>query len=380
MTCPRCGTKTRSKLVCPACGHRSRRPYWLLALPLTVVLIAFVAVVGNAYFEDMLRSSDSLADKVTLNIGEDTASADEATTVDFANLQRSLYTVSYGTGFLISPRDVLTAASNVAGLTNIIMYHDGKSVSGTVVGRTPLIAVIRIAETEETPFLFTQAIASEKETLLTLTMKERITGTVSFSENGYTRNFDLPRNAIGSPLVSDSGRVVAIHLRGIALPTALFENDVRKLLEADTPSPPPVELAPVAPITPDLTDEPDKKPNAPATDTPSAESEEPAAEPEEPAEEDSVEPETPVEDDTSDEDVTEEEPTEPDVTPDEPTDPEEPPTEPADPPETDEPVEDDPPTTEPDEPADPDNPEDGSGEDATDDPPAEEEATSTPSA
>ncbi|QLQ21238.1 MAG: hypothetical protein HZT42_01730 [Paracoccaceae bacterium] len=211
----------------------------------------------------MLRSTDSLADQVNLPIGEETVSADEATPVDFAALQDSLFTVSYGTGFLVSSRDVVTAASNVAGLTNIIMYHDGEAVSGTVVGRTKLIAVIRIEETENTPYTLTQAIAAEDETLTTLTMQERINGTVTFAENGYSRNFELPRHAYGSPLLSASGRVVAIHLRGIALPTALFEQDIRTFIAKDAPAPPPIELAPVEPIKPDLNEEPVVVPEAP---------------------------------------------------------------------------------------------------------------------
>lgn len=373
MTCPRCGTKTRSKTVCPACGHRSRRTYWFFAISLAIGLIAFLTFVGDAYFEDMMRPTDSLADKVDLNIGDDTVSADEATTVDFEKMQESLLTVSDGTGFLISPRDVLTAASNVAGLTNIIMYHDGKSVSGTVVGRTSLIAVIRIEESEKSPLLFTQAIASENETLLTLTMKERINGTVTFSENGYSRNFNLPRHAIGSPLVATTGQVVAIHLPGIALPVALFERDVREFLKTDTPAPPPVELAPVAPITPNQTEEPAVAP------------EPPPAEPEPTPEADtSTEAEPPLEDEPVEPDVTEEETTEPEVTPEEPVEPEEPPAgpkEPTEPPETDEPVEDEPTDSE-----DPEEPttlepqaDDTTPEEETTTSEKEEETTNTPS-
>ncbi|QPI68281.1 hypothetical protein IR194_03050 [Exiguobacterium sp. PBE] len=344
MTCPHCGKKTRSKTVCPTCGRRSRRTIWLFATPLAIALIAFVTFIGNAYFNDMLRSSDSLADQVNLPIREDTVSADEATPVDFAALQDSLFTVSYGTGFLVSSRDVVTAASNVAGLTNIIMYHDGEAVSGTVVGRTKLIAVIRIEETENTPYTLTQAIAAEDETLTTLTMQERINGTVTFAENGYSRNFELPRHAYGSPLLSASGRVVAIHLRGIALPTALFEQDIRTFIAKDTPAPPPIELAPVEPIKPDLTEEPVVVPETPSI---------PEAQPEIPP---VTEPEAPVEEEVEEEVVEEPEPTTPEVTPEEPAEPPSEPEEPTDPPETEEPIEDDPPVTEPEEPSEPEEP------------------------
>lgn len=375
MTCPRCGTKTRSKIVCPACGHRSRRPYWLLLLtPLAVALAAFTLFVGDAYFEKVLRSTDSLADKVDLNIGDDTASADDTSKVDFASLQKSMYTVSYGSGFLISPRDVLTAASNVAGLRNIIMYHDGKGVSGTVVGRTKQIAVIRIAETDDVPFKFTQAIAGEDETLLTLTMKERIVGTLSFSGSYYSRNFELPRHAVGSPLLSSSGRVVAIHLRGIAVPTAMFEQEARSFIEAKVPAPLPAELTPVEPVTPDVTEE------TPSIDVPAAEPDQaPETDSKNPAEGDAVEeePTEPAEPPESDEPAADEPPT---TEPDEPAEPEEP----TEPPETDDPGEDDPPTTEPDEPSEPEEPEEPTEPDTdidSDDTPTEddEEQTSTPS-
>ncbi|WP_214874776.1 hypothetical protein [Exiguobacterium sp. CH10] len=345
MTCPHCGKKTRSKTVCPTCGRRSRRTIWLLVAPLAIALIAFATFIGNAYFTDMLRSTDSLADQVDLPIGEDTVSADEATTADFDTLQESLFSVSYGTGFLVSSRDVVTAASNVAGLTNIIMYHDGQAVSGTVVGRTSFIAVIRIEETDKTPFLLTQAIAAEDENLITLTMKERMNGTVTFAENGYIRNFELPRHAYGSPLLSASGRVVAIHLRGIALPTALFERDLRTLIDSDVAAPPPVELAPVEPIRPDLTEEPVVIPEAPSV---------PETQPELPP---ATEPEAPAEENVEEEVVEEEtEPDTPEVTPEEPTEPPTEPTEPVDPPETEEPIEDDPPVTEPEVPTEPEKP------------------------
>ena len=293
----------------------------------------------------MLRSTDSLADQVDLPVGEDTVSADEATTADFDTLQDSLFSVSYGTGFLVSSRDVVTAASNVAGLTNIIMYHDGQAVSGTVVGRTSLIAVIRIEETDKTPFLLTQAIAAEDENLITLTMKERMNGTVTFAENGYIRNFELPRHAYGSPLLSASGRVVAIHLRGIALPTALFERDLRTLIDSDVAAPPPVELTPVEPIRPDLTEEPVVIPEAPTV---------PETEPELPP---ATEPEAPAEENVEEEVVEEEtEPATPEVTPEEPTEPPTEPAEPVDPPETEEPIEDNPPVTEPEVPTEPEEP------------------------
>ena len=369
MTCPHCGKKTRSKTVCPTCGRRSRRTIWLFATPFAIALIAFVTFIGNAYFTDMLRSTDSLADQVNLPIGEDTVSADEATPVDFAALQDSLFTVSYGTGFLVSSRDVVTAASNVAGLTNIIMYHEGQAVSGTVVGRTNLIAVIRIEETANTPFTLTQAIAAEDETLTTLTMQERINGTVTFAENGYSRNFDLPRHAYGSPLLSASGQVVAIHLRGIALPTALFEQDIRTFIAKDAPAPPPIELAPVEPIKPDLTEEPVVVPEAPPI---------PEAQPEIPP---ATEPEAPVEEEVEEEVVEEPEPTTPEVTPEEPAEPPSEPEEPTDPPETEEPIEDDPPVTEPEEPTtlEPDGDEDSTVEDDPEEPIEEENETSTPS-
>ncbi|MBR2758502.1 MAG: hypothetical protein IKD52_10600 [Exiguobacterium sp.] len=369
MTCPHCGKKTRSKTVCPTCGRRSRRTIWLLATPFAIAIIAFVTFIGNAYFTDMLRSTDSLADQVNLPIGEDTVSADEATPVDFAALQDSLFTVSYGTGFLVSSRDVVTAASNVAGLTNIIMYHEGQAVSGTVVGRTNLIAVIRIEETANTPFTLTQAIAAEDETLTTLTMQERINGTVTFAENGYSRNFDLPRHAYGSPLLSASGQVVAIHLRGIALPTALFEQDIRTFIAKDAPAPPPIELAPVEPIKPDLTEEPVVVPEAPPI---------PEAQPEIPP---ATEPEAPVEEEVEEEVVEEPEPTTPEVTPEEPAEPPSEPEEPTDPPETEEPIEDDPPVTEPEEPTtlEPDGDEDSTVEDDPEEPIEEENDTSTPS-
>ncbi|MFY9945850.1 MAG: hypothetical protein WAL07_07310, partial [Exiguobacterium chiriqhucha] len=258
MTCPRCGAKTRSKTtVCPTCGHRPRRLKWI-AVPIVIALIAFVSFLTNAYLTDSPRSSDSLADKVDLNITEDTVSADGATTVDLETLQESLYTVGTGTGFLISPQDVLTAAHNVAAITRVTMKHGDKAVNGTVIGRTDAIAVIRIEKVKATPFSFSHAIVGPDESVLTLAPDEQIEGTLTFEEDSYRREFDLPNRAIGSPIVTANGRVLGLHLVTKTLPVALFEQDVLSFLESDTPAPPPTtkrsipaaELAPVAPITP----------------------------------------------------------------------------------------------------------------------------------
>lgn len=359
MTCPKCGTKTRSRTTaCPTCGHRSRRYRWLIA-PLAIALIAFIAVVTNAYLKDSSRSADSLADKVRLNVTDDTVSADAATPADLDALQDSVFTVSTGTGFLISPQDVLTAASNVAGLTEIVLERDGKEMAGTVVGRNDAIAVIRIEQVDLTPFSFTQAIAANDESLLTMTPKDRLTGTVTFNETGYARNFDLPRYAIGSPLLTENGRVLAIHLRDMTLPVVLFQEDVQSFLESDTPAPPTADLAPVAPISPLPKDAPvTEAPPAPAPAPEPAEEPTPApevpAEPETPAE--PVEPAPPVEEPAEVPPPPEEE------APAEPATPEAPVTEPAEPPVTEPPAEPEPPTepetpvTEPAEPVEPEKP------------------------
>ncbi|WP_404354152.1 hypothetical protein [Exiguobacterium aurantiacum] len=340
MTCPRCGAKTRSKTtVCPTCGHRPRRLKWI-AVPIVIALIAFVSFLTNAYLTDSPRSSDSLADKVDLNITKDTVSADGATTVDLETMQDSLYTVGTGTGFLISPQDVLTAAHNVAGITRVTMKHGDKTVNGTVIGRTDAIAVIRIEKVKATPFSFSHAIVGPDESVLTLAPDEQIEGTLTFEEDSYRREFDLPNRAIGSPIVTANGRVLGLHLVTKTLPVALFEQDVLSFLESDTPAPPPTtkrsapaaELAPIAPITPvpkreepaepapapepEPTPEPEAAPEAPTeTEEPAEEpvpvEEEAPAEPEQPAEE----PETPP--------VTEQ-PTEPDVPVTEPAEPVEP--------------------------------------------------------
>ncbi|MCC5891857.1 trypsin-like peptidase domain-containing protein [Exiguobacterium sp.] len=348
MTCPKCGTKTRSRTTaCPTCGHRARR-YRLLVIPFALALIAFIAVVTHAYLKDSSRSTDSLADKVKLNITDDTVSADGATTVDLDSLQESLYTVSYGTGFLISPQDVLTAASNVAGLTDVTLQRDGEDVSGTVVGRTDSIAVIRIEEVDFTPFSFTQAIAANDESLLTMTTKDRLNGTVTFNETGYVRNFDLPRYAIGSPLLTENGRVLAIHLRGKALPVALFEQDVRAFLESDTPAPPTADLAPVAPIAPLPKEAPVTEEAAPPAPAPAPEATpEPEAAPEAPVEEAAPPVEEPVEPTP---------PPEEETTPEEPAESEQPTEEQAEPPVTEPPAEPEPPVTEPAEPVEPEQP------------------------
>lgn len=348
MTCPQCGTKTRSRTTaCPTCGHRSRR-YRLLIIPFALALIAFIAVVTNAYLKDSPRSTDSLADKVKLNITDDTVSADAASPADLDALQDSLFTVSYGTGFLISPQDVLTAASNVAGLTDIVLERDGKEIAGTVVGRNDDIAVIRIEQVDLTPFSFTQAIAANDESLMTMTTKDRLNGTVTFNETGYTRNFDLPRYAIGSPLLTVNGRVLAIHLRGEALPVALFEQDVRLFLDSDTPAPPTADLAPVAPISPLPKDAPVTEAPAPPAPAPvQEEAQEPEAEPE-------AAPEAPVEEAAppAEKPVEPTPPPEEETTP-EPTEPEQPAEEQTEPPVTEPPAEPETPVTEPAEPEQP---------------------------
>lgn len=342
MTCPRCGAKTRSKIsVCPTCGHRPRRLKWI-AVPLVIALIAFISFLTNAYLTDSTRSSDSLADKVELNITKDTVSADGATTVDLETLQNSLYTVGTGTGFLISPQDVLTAAHNVAGITRVTMKQGDKTVNGTVVGRTDDIAVIRIEKVKATPFSFSHAIVGPDESVLTLAPDEQIEGTLTFEEDSYRREFDLPNRAIGSPIVTANGRVLGLHLVTKTLPVALFEQDVLSFLESDTPAPPPTkrsappaELAPVAPITPVPKREDPVEP-APAPEpepTP-----EPEAAPEVPAEtEEPVEEPPPAEEET-------------------PAEPEEPVEEPETPPVTEQPPEPDVPVTEPAEPVEPDQP------------------------
>ncbi len=340
VTCPRCGAKTRSKTtVCPTCGHRPRRLKWI-AVPIVIALIAFVSFLTNAYLTDSPRSSDSLADKVDLNITKDTVSADGATTVDLETMQDSLYTVGTGTGFLISPQDVLTAAHNVAGITRVTMKHGDKTVNGTVIGRTDAIAVIRIEKVKATPFSFSHAIVGPDESVLTLAPDEQIEGTLTFEEDSYRREFDLPNRAIGSPIVTANGRVLGLHLVTKTLPVALFEQDVLSFLESDTPAPPPTtkrsapaaELAPIAPITPvpkreepaepapapepEPTPEPEAAPEAPT------ETEEPAEEPVPVEEEAPAEPEQPAEE--SEAPPVTEQPTEPDVPVTEPAEPVEP--------------------------------------------------------
>lgn len=361
MNCPRCGTQNRSKVVCPTCGHRSRRRLTLFFIPFALALIAFVAFIGNAYFKDMLESGESLADRVNLNVEEETASADGASPADLDALQNSLYQVGNGTGFLISSEDVLTAASNVSGLTDIVMKKDGAAVNGTVVGRTGQIAVIRIKRIDEPPFLFTQAIADEQESLLTMTVKERINGTVTFDGKAYERAFQIPRHAIGSPLLTETGRVLAIHLRGIALPVASFEEDVRQFLESDTPMPPSAELAPVEPITP----KPKKKSDDMVIPVPETEAPPVTESPtEEPTDRTPPETEEPVTEPPATEPTVPAEPEEPPAPPEEveepappveaPAEPEPPIEEPAPP--VEEPVEPEPPVEEPIEPIVPETP------------------------
>ncbi|UTT43606.1 S1 family peptidase [Exiguobacterium aurantiacum] len=344
MTCPRCGAKTRSKTtVCPTCGHRPRRLKWI-AVPIVIALIAFVSFLTNAYLTDTPRSSKSLANKVDLNITEDTVSADGATTVDLETLQDSLYTIGTGSGFLISPQDVLTAAHNVAGITRVTLKQGDETMNGTVVGRTDAIAVIRIEKVKTSPFSFSHAIVGPDESVLTLAPDEQIEGTLTFEEDSYRREFDLPNRAVGSPIVTANGRVLGIHLVTKTLPVALFEQDVLSFLKSDTPAPPPTtkrsapaaELAPVAPITPvpkredpaepapapepEPTPEPEPEteaapetpePNEPPAEEPAPVEEETPAEPEQPAEEPEAPPVT-------------EQPTEPDVPVTEPAEPVEP--------------------------------------------------------
>lgn len=344
VTCPRCGTKTRSKITtCPTCGHRSRRLKWL-AVPTVIALIAFISILTNAYLEEIPRSTDSLADKVNLNIVEDTVSADNATTIDLSTLERSLFSVGAGTGFLISPQDILTAAHNVEGLTTMTLDHDGKKMKGTVVGRTADIAVIRISQVKETPFMFSHAIAASDETLVTLMPAKRIEGRVTFDETGYQREFDIPRKAIGSPLVASDGRVLAIHLKSKALPVALFEQDVLEFLKSDTPAPPLTKLAPVAPITPPQKEQPVTEPAPAPEPTPVPEAETPAPEA-------APEPAAPVEEPVEATPAPAEETPDPEV-----VEPEVPVEEPTTPPVTEEPAEPEPPVTEPAEPVEPEQP------------------------
>ncbi|WP_138858924.1 hypothetical protein [Exiguobacterium mexicanum] len=347
MTCPHCGAKTRSKTtVCPTCGHRPRRLKWI-AVPIVIALIAFVSFLTNAYLTDTPRSSESLADKVDLNITEDTVSANGANTVDLETLQDSLYTIGTGSGFLISPQDVLTAAHNVAGITRVTLKQGDETVNGTVVGRTDAIAVIRIEKVKATPFSFSHAIVGPDEPVLTLAPDEQIEGTLTFEEDSYKREFDLPNRAVGSPIVTANGRVLGIHLVTKTLPVALFEQDVLSFLESDTPAPPPTkkrstpaaELAPVAPITPvPKREEPAEPAPAPA----------PAPEPE-PTPEPEAAPEAPTET---------EEPAEEPVPVEEeaPAEPEQPAEEPETPPVTEQPTEPDVPVTEPAEPVEPEKP------------------------
>lgn len=347
VTCPRCGAKTRSKTtVCPTCGHRPRRLKWI-AVPIVIALIAFVSFLTNAYLTDTPRSSESLADKVDLNITEDTVSANGANTVDLETLQDSLYTIGTGSGFLISPQDVLTAAHNVAGITRVTLKQGDETMNGTVVGRTDAIAVIRIEKVKATPFSFSHAIVGPDEPVLTLAPDEQIEGTLTFKEDSYKREFDLPNRAVGSPIVTANGRVLGIHLVTKTLPVALFEQDVLSFLESDTPAPPPTkkrstpaaELAPVAPITPvPKREEPAEPAPAPA----------PAPEPE-PTPEPEAAPEAPTET---------EEPAEEPVPVEEeaPAEPEQPAEEPETPPVTEQPTEPDVPVTEPAEPVEPEKP------------------------
>lgn len=284
VTCPRCGTKTRSKTTaCPTCGHRPRRLKWF-AIPTVIALIAFLSVLTYAYLKEVPRSTDSLADKVNLNVTENTVSADSTSSIDLSTLESSLFSVGAGTGFLVSPQDILTAAHNVEGLTTMTLDHDGKKLSGVVVGRTVDIAVIRIEQVKETPFKFSHAIAAADETLVTLMPSKRIEGRVTFDETGYQREFDIPRKAIGSPIVASNGRVLAMHLKSKALPVALFEQDVLAFLESDTPAPPLTKLAPVAPITPPVKEQPLVEPAPAPTPEPAPRQEAEAQAPVAPAE------------------------------------------------------------------------------------------------
>ncbi|TCI57375.1 hypothetical protein EVJ24_00945 [Exiguobacterium sp. SH1S21] len=340
VTCPRCGTKTRSKTTaCPTCGHRPRRLKWI-AIPTVIALIAFISILTVAYLKEAPRSTDSLADKVNLNISEDTVSADNASMIDLTTLEKSLFSVGAGTGFLISPQDILTAAHNVEGLTTITIDHDGKKIKGTVVGRTVDVAVIRINQMKETPFMFSHAIAAADETLITLMPSKRIEGQMTFNETGYEREFDIPRRAIGSPIVASDGRVLAMHLKSKALPVALFEQDVLAFLESDTPAPPLAKLAPVAPITPPR----NEQPVTPTAPTPQPETEAPAPEA-------APEPTAPAEEPIEAAPATPEETPEPEV-----VEPEVPAEEPETPPVTEEPAEPEPPVTEPEEPVTPEKP------------------------
>lgn len=340
MTCPHCGAKTRSRTtVCPTCGHRPRRLKWLM-LPLAVACLAFIAFITTAYLTDMKRSSDSLADKVNLNLTDDTAAADETTTVDLETLQDRLYTIGTGTGFLISPQDILTAAPNVADVTRVTMKQGDETVNGIVVGRTNDIAVIRIEQVKTTPLTFSHAIVGPNESVWTLAPDAQFEGTLTFEEDHYRRNFELPNRAIGSPIVTANGRVLGLHLMTKTLPVALFEQDVLSFLESDTPVPPPMvkrntpaaELAPVAPITPVPKQDESIEP---ATELPPA----PEATPEAPPDiEEPIEEAAPVEDET-------------------PAEPEQPAEAPETPPVTEQPSEPDVPITEPEEPAEPITPE-----------------------
>lgn len=346
VTCPRCGTKTRSKITaCPTCGHRARRLKWY-AVPLFIALIGFIAVLTYAYLKEVPRSTDSLADKVNLNIAKDTVSADSASTIDLTTLEKSLFSVGAGTGFLISPQDILTAAHNVEGLTTMTIDHDGKKLKGTVVGRTADIAVIRISQVKETPFMFSHAIAAADETLVTLMPSKRIEGRVTFDDTGYQREFDIPRKAIGSPIVASDGRVLAMHLKSRALPVAMFEQDVLTFLESDTPAPPLTKLAPVAPITPPQKEQPVTEPAPAPAPTPT-----PKPETEAPAPEAAPEPAAPAEESAEAAPAPPEEAPEPEV-----VEPEVPAEVPETPPVTEEPAEPEPPVTEPEEPVTPEKP------------------------
>jgi hypothetical protein len=74
--CPRCAVATRTDAAtCPNCGRRYRRRYWLGALGVVIVALAFAAGFGGRELFDGDSGSDSIsanqANSVTLGISRD---------------------------------------------------------------------------------------------------------------------------------------------------------------------------------------------------------------------------------------------------------------------------------------------------------------------
>jgi hypothetical protein len=69
--CPRCATATRTEAeTCPSCGRRYRRRYWIGALGVVVVALAFA---GGLAGRELLNGGDSGGDSITNGQGNSVA-------------------------------------------------------------------------------------------------------------------------------------------------------------------------------------------------------------------------------------------------------------------------------------------------------------------